>query len=236
MSSFKTLYEDDDVFVIEKPAGLLVHATGAKREEHTLIDELLEVYPALAGIGDDPSRPGLVHRLDRDVSGVMVIAKTQDAFQYLKDLFTNRSLYKEYLALVYGRMSKDEGEINFKIARSKARGRMVARSGEQDGKEAKTEYEVLSRYKTATYLKVVIHTGRTHQIRAHMKAIDHPIVGDKLYANAKMRNIRPIPMDRLFLHAHTLRLVLPSGQEKSFTAPLPEELTKILEALPAASL
>jgi len=226
------LYEDEGLLVVNKPAGLLVHKTGAKREEVTLIDELVKDRPGMKDVGDDPARPGLVHRLDKDVSGVMAIAKTPEAFEHLKSQFMNRTAQKEYLALVYGKLPKDEGTINFKIARSKSRGRMTSRSGEQEGKEAITEYEVLERFRTATLVRVNIKTGRTHQIRSHFLALGHPVVGDKLYYIKRMRNIRPIEMDRIFLHAKKLTIDLLDGSRKTFETDLPDELKTILEPLP----
>lgn len=222
------VYEDDDLIVINKPAGLLVHKHDGAMDEPTVVDALLERNPEIAHIGDNPIRPGIVHRLDKDVSGLMVIAKTQTAFQSLKEQFQNRSIYKEYLALVYGELPKDHDVIDLKIARSKARGRMVARPSSQEGKEAKTEYDVLKRYKNRTYVRVILHTGRTHQIRVHFRAIDHPIVGDTLYKKSRMKNIKPVELGRLFLHASKLRLRLMNGKEKTFTEPLSDELKKLL--------
>jgi 23S rRNA pseudouridine1911/1915/1917 synthase len=228
----KILYEDKDVLVVEKPAGLLVHPTGAKREEETLVDAVRTHFPGIDGVGEDPTRPGIVHRLDKDVSGVMVVAKSQAMFKSLKAQFTGRDVEKEYLALVYGKLPKDTGTINFKLARSKAHGRMTARSGDQEGKEAITHYEVIERFKTATFVRVHILTGRTHQIRAHFKGLGYPLIGDTLYQRRKIRNIRPIPLDRVFLHAHKLTITLPDGLRKTFESPLPDTLKQLMETLP----
>ncbi len=226
------LYRDEDIIVIDKPAGLLVHQATSQDAEPTVVDAILERYPEVANVGEDPTRPGIVHRLDKDVSGVMVIARTQEMFEHLKRQFQNRTVKKEYLALVYGELPKDKGDITLRIARSKARGRMVARPESQEGKEAVTRYEVIERFKTATYIRVQILTGRTHQIRAHFKAIDHPLVGDKLYKKKQMKNIRPIKLNRIFLHAHKLTLTLKNGIRQTFTSPLPNELQEILSKLP----
>lgn len=225
------LFEDNDLLVINKPAGLLVHEAFENEYRTTVVDALLKRHPEIAEIGDDPKRPGIVHRLDKDVSGLMIIAKTQDAFEYLKDQFKNRRVKKEYLALVYGEMPKDADTINLKISRSKQKGRMVARTGSQEGKEAVTQYDVLERYATATYLTVRILTGRTHQIRVHLQSQGYPIVGDKLY---KIKNLKmnEIPLDRLFLHAHRLGIELMDGTEKLFVSPLPDELQDLLNTLP----
>ncbi len=232
------LYEDDDVVVINKPAGIIVHPMNETDKRPSVIGSLLQGRVGLKKIGDPSTRsgnknlrPGIVHRLDRAVSGVMVIAKTQIMFEELKRQFSLREVDKEYIALVYGRIAKDHDTINFKIARSKTLGRMVSRPEGQEGKEALTEYDVVDRFKTATLVDVKIHTGRTHQIRTHFKAIGHPVVGDTLY-HTKIVNIRPIVMDRLFLHAHKLTIMLADGKRKTFTSPLPEELKEMLKTLP----
>lgn len=226
------LFEDEDLLVIEKPAGLLVHQSTVYDAEPTVVDGLRALFPNIATVGDDPTRPGIVHRLDKDVSGLLVIAKTQDMFENLKTQFKERQTKKVYLALAYGVLENDQGEIRLRIARSKTRGRMVARPESQEGKEAITNYEVLERFKIATYLRVHILTGRTHQIRAHFKAIDHPLVGDKLYAKKAMKNIRPIDLNRIFLHAHELTIRLASGEEKTFVSALPADLERVLSELP----
>ena len=225
------VYEDDDLLVINKPAGLLVHEALKDERRVTVVDGLLERYAEIAHVGDDPIRPGIVHRLDKDVSGLMVIAKTQAAFDSLKNQFQNRTIHKEYLALVYGTLPKETDTITLKIDRSKNKGRMVARTGSQEGKEAITVYDVLKRFSTATYVNVKILTGRTHQIRVHFQALGYPIVGDKLYKVKRMK-FREIPLPRLFLHSHKLSIRLMDGKEKSFAVPLPEELTTLLNTLP----
>lgn len=229
----QVVYEDRDLMVINKPAGIVVHPFEGSGDEPTVVDALLERHPELAQVGDDPARPGIVQRLDKDVSGLMVIAKTLVAFDGLKAQFKNRTVYKEYTALVYGTLPKDHDVLEMKIARSRARGRMVARPTSQEGKEAKTEYEVEQRFKNHTLVKVILHTGRTHQIRVHLRAIDHPIVGDKLYKKTRIKHIRPIELGRLFLHAQKLRFKLMDGTERTFVEPMPEELKSILAHLPS---
>lgn len=226
----ESFYEDDDIWVINKPAGLIVHPANAHDISPTVVDALLERSPDSAHVGDDPSRPGIVHRLDRDVSGVMVVCKTQEAYEHIKAQFKNRTTKKEYLTLVYGTLPKHHDTITHKIARSKAKGRMVARTGEQEGKEAKTDYDVIERFDFATYTKIQIHTGRTHQIRVHMFAIGHPVVGDKLYRIKAMEK-KALQMDRLFLHAHRLEFKHLNGEQLSFESPLPEELKVIKDKL-----
>ncbi len=224
------VYQDDDLLVINKPAGLLVHDATERETRSTLVDGLLEMFPEISEIGDNPARPGIVHRLDKDVSGLMVVAKTQETFEHLKKQFQDRTVHKEYLTLVYGELPKPDGMINLKIARSKARGRMVAKTGDQEGKEAITEYTVITRYTFTTYARIKIHTGRTHQIRVHMLAIEHPIVGDKLYKLKKMK-INPLEMNRIFLHSTRLQINLIDGTPMKFEAPLPAELEAVLQTL-----
>jgi 23S rRNA pseudouridine1911/1915/1917 synthase len=226
------LYEDSDVLVVDKPSGLLVHPTAAGGAAPTLVDFLLEHCPAIKSVGEDPLRPGLVHRLDREVSGVLIVAKTPAAFTELKKQFHDRSVAKEYLALVYGHLPKDHGTIDLPIARSAASGRMVARPVSQAGKESRTEYEVEARFKNATYVRVSPKTGRTNQIRVHFFAIDHPLVGDRLYAKKRMPHIHAIDLKRIFLHAHQLTVTLLNGEKRTFTAPLPAPLIELLNRLP----
>ncbi|PJA45291.1 RluA family pseudouridine synthase [Candidatus Uhrbacteria bacterium CG_4_9_14_3_um_filter_50_9] len=226
----EVVYEDKDVMVIDKPAGIIVHQATPHDTDPTVVDALLELHPEIIHVGDDPARPGIVHRLDKDVSGLMVIAKTQEAFEDLKKQFQSRTVQKEYLALAYGELPLDHDTIDLKIIRSKVRGRMVARPESQEGKESLTEYDVLERLKTTTYVRVRIHTGRTHQIRVHFFALGHSLVGDKLYKMKKMK-WRPIDIDRIFLHATKLAFHLPSGEEKMFESTLPKELEQVLSAV-----
>ncbi len=226
------VFENDDVLVVNKPAGLLVHPNRADEEVPTVAGAAVAHDKKIAAIGDDPLRPGIVHRLDKDVSGLMVVAKTPPAFASLKRQFAAHETEKHYVALCYGALSKDHDVIRLKIARSRGRGRMVARPESQEGKEAVTEYDVAERLKTATLVDVRTHTGRTHQIRTHFFAINHPLVGDPLYKKAHMRHIRPIALNRVFLHASSLSFDLPDGTRVSFAAPLPEDLQALLASLP----
>jgi len=227
------LYENADVLVVNKPSDLLVHRTMPEDTSPTLVHTLLKHDPGIAGVGDDPEeRPGIVHRLDKNASGVLVVAKNQIAFEHLKQQFATRAAKKEYAALVYGKVEQDAGEINFRIGRSKRSGKMVAKPKDsEEGKEAITTFDVVQRNATTTLLKVQIKTGRTHQIRAHMLAYDHPVVGDPLYKKRVMNKIRPIELDRLFLHAAKLTIILPGGEIKTFEAPLPKELETLLNKL-----
>ncbi|MBU1126074.1 MAG: RluA family pseudouridine synthase [Patescibacteria group bacterium] len=222
------LYEDDDVIVINKPAGLLVHKTETS-DEPTLVDALVAHDEKIAEVGDSRDRAGLVHRLDKGTSGVLITAKTQEAFEFLKSQFKNRETEKHYTALVVGKMEKDHDIIDFPIERSKTTGRMAARPSSQGGREAITNYDVIKRFPHQTLLDVKIDTGRTHQIRAHMYAIGHPIVGDTLYRN---KGVKPMAIGRQFLHARQLTITLPSGKKKTFSAPVPRELKEVLELIP----
>ncbi len=218
--------ETEDYLVINKPCGLVAHP-GVHNEKNTLTDILIAKYPKIKKAGDDPARPGIVHRLDKDVSGVMVIAKTQKMFLKLKEQFQERTTKKEYIALVYGVVSKPNGIINFPIARSEKDGvKMAARSVAQGGREAITEFTVLKDLAKWTLLSAKIKTGRTHQIRAHLNACGHPIVGDKIY---KPRKLKPTLRfgDRLFLHAWHLGFSDLDGEWKEFEAPLPAEFRQI---------
>lgn len=227
-----TLVDDQpDYAVIEKPAGLLVH-TAAGKTETTLADELVAQWPELAGIGESPQRPGMVHRLDRDVSGLMVIAKTEPMFLTLKNQFKNRTITKEYTALVHGVLtpSQEHGIIDRPIGRSHTQdGRMAAYSQTQDkSREAKTEYWVIQRLSHHTLLRVQIHTGRSHQIRVHLFSLGYPIAGDTLY---KQKRIKPAKIERIFLHASTLGFDDLEGEYREYTSPLPDELTTFLNSL-----
>lgn len=227
-SPFDVIYEDPDVLVIVKPAGLLVHKVLGKEEEVTLADLLVERYPEIKGVGEKPERPGIIHRLDKDVSGLMVVARNQAAFEFMKKQFQERTMKKEYIALVHGNLSKDEDTIRLKIARSREKARMVARPENQEGRDAVTHYTVLDRWRNYDLVNIKIETGRTHQIRVHFHALGHPLVGDPLY---KIRGIKPKALGRVFLHATKLTLTLPSGEVKTFDSPLPQDLADVLPTL-----
>lgn len=225
--ALEVLFENDDVLVVNKPAGLLVHPTLASHEP-TLMDAVLKYDPKIKGVGGDLHRSGIVHRLDREASGVMIVARNDKAHRFLKAQFKERLTEKHYTVLVLGKVADQHGTINFPIARSSTRSRMAARPVSQEGKEAITHYEVSQRFTTSTLLDVRIETGRTHQIRAHFFAISHPVAGDKLYLR---RDLKPLKLDRLFLHARELSVTLPDGERQTFVSPLPTELEQTLAAL-----
>lgn len=214
------VHETPDWIVVNKPTGLLVHG-GIRTTSGTLVDALIAHHPALAHIGGDPARPGIVHRLDKDTSGLMVVAKSQFAFEDLKRQFAERTVDKRYLAFVYGEMKQDEGDIKFRIARSKTKQRMAARpEHEQEGRAAWTHYKVLKRFRTATLIELQLLTGRTHQIRAHLFAMNHPVVGDPLYK--RKTSERNIQTQRLLLQSVYLGFRDPAtGEKRAFTL-LPE--------------
>ncbi len=220
--------EAADYLVIEKPTGIAVHP-GAGVRPPTLVDALLAQFPEIQGVGD-PFRPGIVHRLDKDVSGLMIIARTARGYDFFTNAFREKQIHKMYLALVHGDVTQETGTINRVIARSSRRARMAARAPGQDGKAAVTHWLVLKRFRTATELSVTIETGRTHQIRAHLFSIGHPVVGDSLYRNPRFK-VRGAPA-RPFLHAAALSFTDPDGKECSFTSPLPSILEDFLKALP----
>ena len=235
MLKYEKIFEDKNYLVINKPAGLLVH--GAPHiKEPTLVDQLLKKYPKIEKVGDDPSRPGIIHRLDKLASGLMVVAKTQESFNDLKVQFQKRTIQKYYTALVYGKIEKDEDDINFPIERSAKGHKMAAKpttvKGEKNeaGRNALTEFEVTKKFINYTLLKVKIKTGRTHQIRVHMSAYGHPIVGDDLYGTKKTKiKNKKLNLDRIFLVADELKFTDLKGEEKVFKINLPNELKNLLE-------
>ncbi len=222
------LDEDDNYLVVNKPSGLVVHG-GPRIHESTLADWAVAHAPQIAAVGDQPDlRPGIVHRLDRDVSGAMVIAKTAPAFDDLKRQFQDHLVEKQYLALVHGRISDDSGRIDFAIARSPSRsGLMVARPKSNEGKKAETLFRVERFVKGMTLVHVRTLTGRTHQIRVHFKAIGHPLVGDPLYKIRRLK-LEKLSAPRVFLHAQRLAFDDLQGKRREYEAPLPADLAKFL--------
>jgi len=215
------LYEDAAVIAVNKPAGLVVHA-GAGAHSGTLVNRLVHHFQTLSQVGGE-LRPGIVHRLDRGTSGVMLVARNDAAHRALAAQFSGRTTEKTYLALVEGHVKAESGRIAKPITRDPVhRTRMTARL--DHGREALTDYRVLRRFEKFTYLEVRIGTGRTHQIRAHFAAIGHPVAGDKLYGAR--------PAERIFLHAWRIRFDSPAtGDRVTVEAPLPEELKQWLEKL-----
>ncbi len=237
----KIIFEDNNFLVLEKPAGLLVHPT-EKNEKNTLVDWLIKNYPAIEAVGEQKYRAGIIHRLDRDVSGTMVVAKTNAMFNHLKNQFKKRLIKKEYTALVYGHMTKHEGEIDLPIGRSKD-GKFVAhpRLGQEkfsdNDRTARTKYQVLEYIRDYTLLKVEILTGRTHQIRAHLSAIGHPILGDRVYKPKKRifhflwKKIKVVDPGRIFLHSLKIGFYDLDNNWRDFESTLPEKLNSYLNEI-----
>ncbi len=222
------LFENDDVIVVNKPAGLLVHDAPGNTDP-TLVDGLVAYAPEIASVGDDPQRPGIVHRLDKFASGVLITAKNQESFEFLKQQFKDRKTTKKYSVLVEGKMEKQTDTIDFSIERSKSTGRMAAKPESQGGKTAITHYDIVKQYPHHALLDVRIETGRTHQIRVHMFSIGHPVVGDTLY---RIKGKTPRDIGRLFLHARELTIALLGDEEMTFSAPLPKVLEDVLNEIP----
>ncbi len=219
--------QTNDFLVVDKPAGLVVHPAGGVKEK-TLIEIITQKFPEIKTVGESENRPGLVHRLDKDVSGLLVIAKNNQMFFHLKKQFQDRQVKKTYLGLVHGKITPLAGTINLKIDRNK-KGKIVARPNNQQGKDALTEYEVIQYFNNYTYLKINIKTGRTHQIRVHLKAIGHPLLGDKLYGNKKLKSKEKI--GRLFLHAHQLGFFDLNNNWQEFVSGLPTDLSNFLKSI-----
>lgn len=227
--AFEVVHEDKDIIVVNKPSGLIVHPA-VPGESETLANAIIARYPEVAAIGDAQDRPGIVHRLDREASGLMVVARTKDAFAALKAQFQAHVVKKEYAVLIDGEAPQDSGTIRLAIGRSASGGKMAARheAGEDD-KDAVTHYRVEERLPKTTYLTVRTETGRTHQIRAHFHALGIPVVGDPLYGTKRPGRL---PAPRLFLHAKTLAFTHPvTDKQLEFHVPLPKELEDVLEDL-----
>lgn len=251
------IFENDDVIVINKPAGLSVHPRQDKNGlpllseiNSTLVSGLLAYYPAIAdvgtegvrysapkvpdtlspiSVGDIPAiRPGIVHRLDKDTSGIMIIAKNQNSFDWLKKQFKDRQTTKKYLALAVGRPEEKEGQIKTLLQRASSDPtRQKVSIG--DGKESLTLYRVIKEFKSYSLLEVSPKTGRLHQIRVHLAHLGHSVAGDAKYGDKRL-SILP-GLKRQFLHATELEIILPDGQKHVFSSPLPEDLTAVLATL-----
>ncbi len=228
------IYEDDNVIVINKPAGVLSQNAESSKSPN-VSDFLVRHYPKIKEVGEDEQRYGTVHRLDKDTSGVMIVAKNNKAFEFLKEQFKNRKTQKVYLALVYGNVKPSEGEIDFKIGRSKTKPNMqtvidTKKKENIKSREALTFYKTIKNFKGYTLLEVQLKTGRMHQIRVHLKAIDYPVVGDKKYFFKKYKS-ENLELDRQFLHARDLKIKLLDGKDKTFKAELASDLKNYIAKL-----
>ncbi len=225
------VYEDKNLLVINKPSGLITHPKNAEDKQESITGWLVKKYPEIATVGEDPLRPGLVHRLDKDTSGLLVIAKNQNSFFYLKSLFQDKKIKKFYLALVNGKPKEPKGIIDAPMGRigMKRTTQLLGKKKLKDEKSAVTEYSTLRNFHDFTLLEVSPHTGRTHQIRVHLKSIGTPVAGDPLYGHKNPNG--PEQPERLFLHAYKLQFVSPDGKALSIEADLPKELQNFLDDL-----
>ena len=223
---FKVLYEDEALLVVDKPSGVVVHP-GSGTRAGTLAAGLLNRHPELEGVGE-PGRWGLIHRLDKETSGTLIVARTQDSYLALKADLAARRIGRTYLSLVHGLLSVPTGTIDAPIGRDPSR--PTRRAVIPTGKPAVTHYEVIGEYPDhdVSLIEVRLETGRTHQIRVHLAAIDHPVIGDRTYSPFNTSVKAP----RVFLHARRVRLTHPtSGVTLEVESPLPEDLTRVLEGL-----
>lgn len=232
--SIQIIYEDKNFLAINKPAGLLVHSARiaktkvSDKQESTVVSWLIKNYPEIKKVGDDPEyRPGIVHRLDKDTSGVLLVAKNQEYFEYLKNLFQSHKVKKIYNALVYGKLEEKRGIITKPISIKKGSIKRTVHAGKMT-KEAITEYKLLKEYRKDgqifSFVEVIPRTGRTHQIRIHMSATRHPIVGDLLYGPKS----NPLNLRRQFLHARSIEFITMDGMALKLEAELPEDLENVL--------
>ncbi|MBU0749918.1 RluA family pseudouridine synthase [Patescibacteria group bacterium] len=232
------LFENEDMVAVHKPSGVMTHPDG-RTEDETASDWFGSAYPESKDVGEtqrlqdgtEITRPGVVHRLDRDTSGVLIFAKTAEAHEYLKTAFQERLVKKTYLAVTYGVPKERKGTIEFSIGRSRKDFRLRSAQPKAKGqlRDAITHYQVLADNGTHSLMKAMPETGRTHQIRVHFKAIHHPIVCDPLYAPGRPCDFG---LGRLGLHAYSLLLPLVTGEEVVITAPLPEDFKKVVDQFP----
>ncbi len=231
------LYENQDFLVINKPAGVNTHPTLKNINEPSIASWFCYRYPQIKKVGEDKLRPGIVHRLDRDTSGVLILAKTNKTFFYLKELFFKKKIEKKYLALVKGEISKQKGVIEFELTRSSKSGKrkiVLPQKGKNTKKTTKktkvalTSYEVVKRYKGYTLLKVEPKTGRTHQIRIHLASIGFPVAGDKIYG---FKGVPQKLFTRQMLHAQTISFLTPQRELLEVEAPLPQDFAFSLQQL-----
>ena len=232
---FTIVHEDDTLVVVDKPAGLVVHP-GTGNRQGTLANALLHHFQSISR--SETIRPGIVHRLDKATSGLMVVAKNDQAHEFLAQQFKTRQVQKRYLALVYGCVKEAEGIIDVSLGRDPfVRTKISTRS--RRARKALTRYETIRNYRNFSYLRIYPHTGRTHQIRVHFQHLGHPVVGDETYGGKAIQRVQDPELaefiqalNRYFLHAESLAFVHPdTGEKVSFEIPLPEELAELLHVL-----
>lgn len=233
----KIVYEDKDFLVINKPSGLITHQKNLDDKQPSVVDWVTEKYPELKGVGEPfiasgakVPRAGIVHRLDKETSGLLLIAKNEAVFRYMKKQFQEHTIHKHYYALVFGRPKESSGIINAPLGRIGMK-RTTQMTGKKliDGKESVTEYKTVKNYDKFTLLELSPKTGRTHQLRVHLNSIGHPIVGDQIYGFKKLPD--PPNLNRLFLHAYKLEFITPNGESLTLEADLPDELQNVLNVL-----
>lgn len=246
-TSLDIIYQDKNLAIIDKPSGLVVHPDNTGHHEHTLTQGLVKKWPSIARVGD-PLRPGIVHRLDKDTSGLLIVAKTQPTYEYLVNLFKKHAIEKTYLALIKGHPKTNHGLIDAAIYRDPKNRKKMAISHHSQAKSALTEFTVLQQFDACTLVEVTLHTGRTHQIRVHFSSISHPVVGDTVYGERTFnRAIKEAGLNRIFLHAHKLSFTLPDQEisrkkaknkatlahtkKPEFISPLPKDLSEFLQLL-----
>lgn len=231
---FSVIFDDKNFAIIDKPAGLVVHPSHTHKKG-TLVNGLLARWPEIKGVGEDAMRPGIVHRLDKETSGLMAVAKSQPMFLWLKKQFQDRKVEKKYIALVYGNISQNEGEITAPIGRLGVK--QIAINSLNKGlsgnvnksRNARTGFKILARYNGFTLVEATPYTGRMHQIRVHFKYLGYPVVGDKKYAGRRIS--KSIAMPRHFLHSSYLAFNLPNGERVEFQSELPIELQAVIDQL-----
>lgn len=235
--NIEILYEDDGVVAVNKPAGLVVHSDG-KTDEQSLVDWVVQKYPEIKNVGEPGRnadgeiimRPGIVHRLDRDTSGVMLVAKTKDSFESLKKQFQNHEVKKTYHAFVFGEMKSEKGTVDRPIGRSSQDFRMwsAQRGARGEMREAVTDYKVLLKGSGYSFVEISPKTGRTHQIRVHFKAINYPLVADSMYAPKRENTLG---FNRQALHSYRVEFKDLNGGSHEVVAPYPEDFTYALGLL-----
>ncbi|MEK7120383.1 MAG: RluA family pseudouridine synthase [Patescibacteria group bacterium] len=227
------IYEDDYVLVINKPRGIAVHPD-TKHTQNTIVNWAIKHYPPIAKVGEDMTRPGIVHRLDKETSGVMILAKTQIMFEWLKKAFHDRLVKKQYLVLVSGTFPENIKFIDLDIGRSPNKPKQLAISSIRAKQKsikvrpAKTEFKIIKKFKKYTLLEARPLSGRTHQIRVHLASAGYPVVGDKIYGKKQPNDLKSGAM---FLHSQTLTVPFPDENSRQWNAPTPDDLKIILRKL-----
>lgn len=231
------VYEDNDIIVINKPAGLITHQKNIDDKQPSVVDWVIANYPELKDVGEpfiasgaEVTRAGIVHRLDKDTSGLLLIAKNNEAFFYLKNLFQTRKIKKYYLALIHGKPKESSGTISSPLGRIGLK-RTTNITGKKliDEKEAETEYKTVKNFKDYTLLELSPKTGRTHQLRVHLNSIGHPVAGDPIYGFKKLSP--PPELERLFLHAYKLEFTTRNGKALFLEVDMPDDLQNVLNKL-----